>query len=321
MSRRPACCLAFAALLLAVTDQTPARQPAEPKPKPDSELIQGPWSVVGLEAGGKAQPEKAFRGNTFTFTKDKAVLKEWAYPSIEYTFALDPTKAPKAIELTTTKGGHVVHGMYKLDGDELTLCVSVGGSQRPTEFATKAGGDTETFTLRRLKWEKYTDKATGFTFEVPGKPEERTRMADTPAGPVTTTLVAARNDNDRVTYLVSSAALPAKPDARGTEAAMEAMQKVVLAEAAPGAKATMESERFKQPAGVSAAREYTVTLELPNSKDKGMARVRLYVAGDRAYALAVFGQEEGTRSANVTRFWNSFRLPGEKKDRDPPQKQ
>jgi uncharacterized protein (TIGR03067 family) len=54
---------------------------------------------------------------------------------------LDTEKTPKTIDLTGTerflKGTRFL-GIYKLDGDELTLCVGDGAS-RPTEFKANPG--------------------------------------------------------------------------------------------------------------------------------------------------------------------------------------
>src|SRR5262245_45447230 len=180
-------CLVFALLVLALLPHSPAQQQPEQKAKPDAEAIIGTWSIVGLETGGKGEPEKNFRGNTFTFTKDKATLREGSYQPIDFTYTLEPAKTPKTIDLTTTKGGsNTIKGIYKLEGDDVVMSLSIGG-MRPTEFATKTGGDTETFTLKRIKWERYTDKTFGFSIDLPGKPEERVRKADTPAGMVTST--------------------------------------------------------------------------------------------------------------------------------------
>src|SRR5262245_45971869 len=54
---------------------------------------------------------------------------------------LDTGKTPKAIDLTGTRRflpGARFLGIYKLDGDELTLCVGDGG-RRPTEFKANPG--------------------------------------------------------------------------------------------------------------------------------------------------------------------------------------
>src|SRR5262249_27015798 len=144
----------------------------DPKAKKDLDLFQGTWDIVGLETGGKAESEKNYKGNTFRFDKDKATLREGAFPQVEFTFTLDPTKTPKAIDLAGKNNVPVIRGIYKLDGDNLTLSLGIGAA-RPTEFATKAGGDNEVFLLRRNHWERYADKGNGFSVEMPGRPEER----------------------------------------------------------------------------------------------------------------------------------------------------
>jgi uncharacterized protein (TIGR03067 family) len=309
-------CLSFAILALVLVDHAPGQQP-EPMAKPDPDAILGAWAIVGLEAGGKMESEKNFRGNTFTFTKEKAVLQERGYPPIEFSYTLDPTKAPRTIDLATAKGGNTIKGIYKLDGDDLVMALSVGGSARPAEFTTKAGGDTETFTLRHIGWQRHSDKASGFSVELPGKPEERSHKIDTPAGPATTTFLVVHHDPDRVTYLVAVTPLPGKLEAKDAEAALEAVQKAVVAEVDQGARSRVEGEPkgFKTPAVVSFGKELVLGLELPDAKDKVVPmRLRLFIAGDRLYALAVAGTEEGTRSPSVGRFWNSFRTGDEKKE-------
>ena len=42
-------------------------------------------------------------------------------------------------------------------------------------------------------------------------------------------------------------------------------------------------------------------------------RVRLYISGERLYALVVGGPDEVAKSQNVNPFWNSFRTPADKR--------
>jgi uncharacterized protein (TIGR03067 family) len=306
---------AFAAALFAVACTAAAQQPAAKK-KTDLELIQGTWWIVGLESAGKKQSEKGIGGNTITFAKvrsaDTATLQEGPYPKVEFTYSLDETSSPKAIELSA-KGTRAL-GIYKLEGDDLTICVSLGGP-RPTEFATKVGGDTELFVLKRNRWERFSGKGLGFSVEFPGRPTEARRETDGPGGKVTTTVFSVRSEMERTTYAVAVTALPERPDAKETQAVLDAAQKALLAEldAATEPRVDAEAAVGKPPPGVSAAREFTASMRVPQSRDRGVMRVRLYVAGERVYALAVTGPDDVTRSPNVARFWNSFRTPEGKK--------
>lgn len=301
--------LLFAFSHTAIARQEPKAK-AEPKVRTDQELIQGTWQIVGLEANGKPEPAANYKGNAITFSKDKATLREGNYPAIDFTFTLDPTKTPRAIDLTAKTV--VIRGVYKLEGDDLTLSLSVGGS-RPADFATKAGGESETFTLKRVPWERYSDKAFGFSVEMVGKPEERKRDAETPGGMTTTTFLISRSEMEQVTYLVSVTPLPAKLEGKEADMALVAARDAAVAEGK--AKVTVESDTTFRAFGY-AGRESTISLEGTDGKSKGLVRVRAFIAGDRLYVLAVAGPEDAVKAAggsNVTRFWNSFRPAADKK--------
>lgn len=305
---------AAAALLFLAAAALTAQPPApKAKAKKDQDLIQGNWDIVGLEAGGKAEEEKNYKGNTFRFDKDKAFLLERNYPPVEFALALDPTRTPKTIDLTAKNA--VVRGVYKLDGDNLTLALGVG-SARPTDFATKAGGDAEVFHLRRNRWERYAGKGSGFTADLPGKPEERRREADGPDGKVATTFHAVRHEPERVSYVVSVTQLPARPDAGQVAGVWEATRDGLFAAIDPKAKPTVELDKdFKEGKGGGgyAGREVWASLESADGKSKEAVRARVFVAGDRAYGLAVYGPDDAVKAANVGRLWVTFRVVPDKK--------
>jgi uncharacterized protein (TIGR03067 family) len=50
-------------------------------------------------------------------------------------FKLDPSRSPKAYDLTTPEG-LVIRGIYELDGDTLKVCLSAPGDERPTAMKT-----------------------------------------------------------------------------------------------------------------------------------------------------------------------------------------
>lgn len=292
-----------------------AQQPSVPKPRNDQELVQGNWDIVGLESNGKSESSANYKGNRFSFAKEKAILKEGNYTPIEYTFSLDASKSPRAIDLTVK--GTTLRGIYKLENEELILCISMGKA-RPTDFATKASGDCEIITLKRSRWEKYTDKTFGFAVELPGKPEERKLKMETALGQLPATFLIVRGENDRVNvnFMVSVVQLPRKMEEREKELdeTMETLKKTMLSEFAltqnPMPKTNPE---FRL--NFSGGRDWTIP-DLTAAMDKVTARIRFFVDGGKLYGLMGTGGEDPTQRRSgvedltqrrlASLFWNSF---------------
>jgi uncharacterized protein (TIGR03067 family) len=121
-----------------------ANAPKEGDAKKDQEGLQGTWKVVSAERGGKAQDDA--KEYTMVFDKDTFTVKKGDELFVKGTFKLDPSKSPKAIDMTVTEAkneenkGKDIHGIYELDKDALKWCAGeVGGTDRPKEFATKEG--------------------------------------------------------------------------------------------------------------------------------------------------------------------------------------
>jgi uncharacterized protein (TIGR03067 family) len=67
---------------------------------------------------------------------------------------LDPTKEPKTIDLKFTEGpekGNTSYGIYELKGDDLKLCLTIAGKNRPTSFAAAPKGGHALEVLKREK--------------------------------------------------------------------------------------------------------------------------------------------------------------------------
>jgi uncharacterized protein (TIGR03067 family) len=100
-------------------------------PKGDMVLLQGEWMVVSIEApkNVKPNPDRHLKVNS----------NEWVYPNGKFDFKIDATKSPKQIDLMKELG-KVWPGIFKIEGDTLTLCRSHGpGGERPTAFAGGPG--------------------------------------------------------------------------------------------------------------------------------------------------------------------------------------
>jgi uncharacterized protein (TIGR03067 family) len=141
--------------LLTVALVVAAPVPAE-KEKKDEEKIQGTWTVVSLESGGKKAPDDDVKNVKFVFKDDTVTIND---PKREEKakIKLDASKKPKAIDIQPEdKGGDKkpVLGIYELKDDELKICFAKGGGERPTELVSKAGTEQSLVVLKREKKEK-----------------------------------------------------------------------------------------------------------------------------------------------------------------------
>jgi len=120
--------------------------------KPDKEAIQGEWKVTDAKKNGQGPPDKdEVIGQKLTFNGDK--LK---FGPFEGEWKLDPSKDPRQIDCTVLEGpenekGKVSQGVYKLNGDKLTLHLSHPGGERPTGFESKEGENCILLTMERVK--------------------------------------------------------------------------------------------------------------------------------------------------------------------------
>jgi len=114
----------------------------------NEETIVGTWTVVSVEHGGHDEEVKQAR---MIFTADgKVTLTAPGKGEKGGTYKLDRAKKPKELTISTDEGG-TIKGIYKLDGDDLTICASDKDGERPTEFATKEGSDATLLVLKREK--------------------------------------------------------------------------------------------------------------------------------------------------------------------------
>jgi uncharacterized protein (TIGR03067 family) len=125
---------AAASLLIAADDKN------NDAAKKDVEQLQGEWVMESHEINGHKLDEDRAKEYRRTVKDNRFEVKLGDKTVIEGTFALDPAKKPKTIDITLENGeqkGEKMLGIYELDGDTYKVCIGAPGIDRPTEFVSK----------------------------------------------------------------------------------------------------------------------------------------------------------------------------------------
>jgi uncharacterized protein (TIGR03067 family) len=120
----------------------------EPPGKPPG--IEGEWTVESNLFGGK--PDDRFERipiDKIVITADKWIVVR-GKPSGGSDVVVDPKQNPPHIDIGVSGKGSLSRGIYKLDGDTLTVCCVVG-DDRPTKFESPPDSNVRMMTLKRLK--------------------------------------------------------------------------------------------------------------------------------------------------------------------------
>jgi uncharacterized protein (TIGR03067 family) len=123
------------------------------------QAMRGKWKTVACEAGGMSFPRDMIPAFTFVVGADGKSTGQTPQGEFRFTMTVNPSKSPKTIENLHESGaeqGKKQYGIYKLEGDRFTVCMTRAGSAesaRPKDFATK---DTTNvvFVFERVKEDK-----------------------------------------------------------------------------------------------------------------------------------------------------------------------
>lgn len=121
--------------------------------------LEGKWKAVAMEAGGKSFPKESIPDFTYIVGADGKATGKSPQGEYQATINVDPKKNPRTINNTHESGGQKgkrQYGIYKLDGDRWTVCMTRPGaaeSDRPKDFATKDSANV-VFVFERQKDDK-----------------------------------------------------------------------------------------------------------------------------------------------------------------------
>jgi uncharacterized protein (TIGR03067 family) len=131
-----------------------AAAPNEGADNKDLEKLQGKWVLVSLVVDGKAAEEDEIKDRFLVVKGERATFmykdKERGAASLK----VDPGQSPAHYDITYEDGpakGTTLKGIYKFEGDTLTMCAGGIGKGRPTEFASKPGSGAMLYVSKRAK--------------------------------------------------------------------------------------------------------------------------------------------------------------------------
>jgi len=115
--------------------------PAPPSsPKTDQELIQGTWTVTGMEFNGTVRPMDPKHGPLPTVAFNRNTIIDSTKPGEKIAFSLDPDNKPPVMRkvITRANGSTVtVFLAYELQSDRLRICENRDPLKPPTEFTSE----------------------------------------------------------------------------------------------------------------------------------------------------------------------------------------
>ena len=120
----------------------------------------GEWTVVAMDARGRAVNEASWAGMRWTFSKDTCEVQPGVStpagvakkPPLKSSYTLDDTKAPRHFNWTLGTGEKAkeIKAIYDLNDDVLRVCFSKGWNDRPENFNTE-GNESVVYTFKRAK--------------------------------------------------------------------------------------------------------------------------------------------------------------------------
>ena len=135
--------LAVVGLFLLATADTPQEEVAR---------HQGVWNAESFTRDGEKTPEEIVKTITRTAEAGHIVWKRNGKAFAGTTMILDTSADPKTIDILPDGGpaqDKKVLGIYKIEGDVLTICMADADVPRPKAFSAEKGSRTTLMTFRK----------------------------------------------------------------------------------------------------------------------------------------------------------------------------
>jgi uncharacterized protein (TIGR03067 family) len=118
--------------------------------KKELERFQGDWVATRYVIDGKSVETEAItlsvKGDESTYTRGDSASKG--------TYRPNPAKDPKELDIVVTSGpdkGKTYLAIYEFAGEELRICLTRTGKERPTKFTSAKGTDVTLEVWQRKK--------------------------------------------------------------------------------------------------------------------------------------------------------------------------
>jgi uncharacterized protein (TIGR03067 family) len=134
--------------------------------------LEGTWSFARLEIDGAAIPAGALTKSCILIDGDR-FRTESPEATYEGIFNINVEAQPHEIDIEFVAGpeaGNWNFGIFRLDGDQLEICLDMNGKSRPTEFSTFAGSGHAYETLTRSSQARPDDVTGGTALVRPQSP-------------------------------------------------------------------------------------------------------------------------------------------------------
>ena len=120
------------------------------------QALRGTWKAVSIEAKGNLLPKERVPDFKFIIADEGKATSKSPYGDYQATITVDPGKSPKTLDnlhVTGAQKGKKQYGIYQLDGDTWTVCMTPPGvaeASRPQDFSSKNNANA-VFVFKRLK--------------------------------------------------------------------------------------------------------------------------------------------------------------------------
>lgn len=131
--------LAFAGISVSALNAYADDKATEEAIKKEVDTLKGSWKIVSRVVDGEETPAETIKNRVITFEGAKYVIRDGETAKYASEFKIDLAHDPKWFDIPD--GDKTMLGIYKIDGNTVTFCLSKPGGPRPTDFTAKKGSD------------------------------------------------------------------------------------------------------------------------------------------------------------------------------------